>query len=136
MDLGAFMDKKYIKWTLICSVALLLIAILLAVIYIITPVILTVIMGQNVCDPVYGSTGTLTQSLTNLCNTSRSLIGMITMVAIIIAGFVMFLFTILVLIDLVTNPNLDNKVVWIVGVLFLGLLAAILYYQFVKKKEN
>ncbi|MFN6992268.1 MAG: PLDc N-terminal domain-containing protein [Fervidobacterium sp.] len=56
---------------------------------------------------------------------------MITVVAIAILGFV---FWIWMLVDCLQRKKFDDKLVWVVVLVFLNILGAILYYFIVKKK--
>jgi hypothetical protein len=130
------MDKKYLKWTGLLSVGLFILAIIIAIIYILLPTILGVIFNSptSPCDqPTGGST--LTYAMSDLCGTSQSFLGVAALLIVVVSGFVSTIFTILTLIDIVTNQNLENKALWAIGILILGFFVGVAYYFMIKRKN-
>lgn len=53
-----------------------------------------------------------------------------------LVGFFVFIFWIWMIIDCLTRKKFEDKLVWILVLLFLNVLGAILYFFLVKSKKN
>jgi len=126
------MEKRILKWSLIVPLLLLGIALILALLYLATPLILSWLAPAE--DP-----STLTEAMSELRNTAQAFLGGLTMVLIIISGFFAFVFVVLTIIDVIQSKTIGvwEKIFWIVALLFIagiGFFVAVAYY-FVRKKD-
>ncbi len=132
------MEKKYLKWSSIAGVSFVLIIILLALVYLLIPVIISSLTGiEGTCDSnCYGpSTGSgssqIASSLCELCNTSKSFVAGLIMILILLGGFVVLIPMALTSIDILQSKKLSTprKLLWALLIWFLfGPFATLAYY--------
>ncbi len=126
--------KSHMKWGLLLPLLLLALACIGIVIYILLPVMIGLLAGGS-GDVCYGSGGygggsALSGSLSSLCMSSKTFLGISVMLLIILAGVSSLLSVILVILDAVGSAGMDSsrKALWIIAVLLFGFLASAAYY--------
>jgi hypothetical protein len=138
-------EKKYLKWTLIIPFFFIVLAVLSVLLYILTPVILSVMLGGDIIYscPDIGSghdPQQLVASLYGLCSSLQVFLGVLIMVLIVLSGFCGFISMCVTTVDAATSKTISRgeKAVWILAMwLFAGLLVSIAYYfVHVRKREN
>ncbi len=126
--------KSHLKWSIVLPILLLALAVIGIVIYILLPAMIGILAGGS-GDVCYGSGGygdgsALSGSLSSLCMSSKTFLGVSVMLLIVVAGASSLVSVILVIIDAVGSAGMDSsrKALWILAVLFFGFLAAAAYY--------
>ena len=137
------MEGKWLKWILIASWILVILAVLSIVIYIFVPSILSLVLGTPISgdcgSALSASTGAqsdLASAIMNLCSSTKSFVGMSAMLLIVIAGIPALISYILATLDVVRSPMTGlRKAVWLILFwLFLGIIAVTAYYMTDRKK--
>jgi len=137
------MEKKYLKWSSIIGVSFALIVFLLALVYLLIPVMISSLTGiDDSCDsscyePNTGSgSSQIANSLCELCNTSKSFVAGLIMILILLGGFVVLIPMALTSIDILQSTKLSTprKLLWAILIWFLfGPFATLAYYLMEKK---
>ncbi len=140
------MEKNYLKWSSIAGASFALIIFLLALVYLLIPLIISSLTGiEGSCDSsCYGeATGSgssnLAASLCELCNASKSFVGGLIMILILIGGFVVLIPMALTSLDILQSTKLSTprKLLWAVLIwFFFGPFATLAYYLMEKKNQK
>lgn len=142
------MDKKFLKWSLLCPVVLFGLAILGALIYLLSPLAFSALFpaqfsgtNANPCDfssGISGSQGQISGALGELCQTSQIFLGAAIMILVMLAGTVLSLSWFVAVIDVATSSALkgNDKIIWLIVLFILTFIGAIAYYVVVKRKEK
>jgi hypothetical protein len=129
--------KRFFKWSLLLPILLLALATVGMVIYILLPTVIGSLVAApgsgNICDSPSDATGSsvgLSSALSGLCMTSKSFLGVIIMVVIMLAGVSTWISAFLTIIDAYTSSKLNNvtKALWIMGAALISYPVAVLYY--------
>jgi hypothetical protein len=119
------MDKKYLKWSLLGPVVLFGLAIIGVLIYLLSSLLLSAI-GMN------------TSPLPPLAQAFQTFLGVVIMTLIVLAALVLSLSWLVAIIDIATSSTLkgNDKIIWIVVVLFLSIIGVVAYYLVVRRAQN
>jgi|WetSurMetagenome_2_1015567.scaffolds.fasta_scaffold43339_3 hypothetical protein len=125
-----------VKWAIILSVFFLIAPVICIVIYILTPLLLSLLMGANGADAcnydgasaASGSSSNLQGALSNLCNTAKSFLGITAMLMIVLASPLLFLSNAVVSFEIFqAKTKGDTKVVWLAILWALPVIGGLAY---------
>lgn len=124
----------FVKWAIILSAFFLIMPVFCIIIYIMTPLLISILTGANAADVCgYSGSGvsspsTLQASLSNLCNTARSFLGMTAMLMIVLASPLLFLSNAIVSFEIFSSNAKGNaKVVWLAILWALPAIGGLAY---------
>lgn len=137
-------EKRLLKWSIIVPFALLGLALLSIVLYVLVPIIISALTGIEV-DADCGYPGVLVpadvppiqESVMGLCNASHSFLATVSMLLIIFSGLLSLIPMALVSFDIFGSEKMSGlrKVLWLAAMWMLfGLFAAAAYY-FMERKD-
>jgi hypothetical protein len=125
----------FVKWAIILSVFFLIVPVICIIIYVATPLLISLLVGANgedVCS--YSGTGApggssnLQASLSNLCNTARSFLGVTAMLMIVLASPLLFLSNAIVSFEIFSSKSKgDSKVIWLAILWALPIIGGLAY---------
>ena len=125
------MERKYLKWTSLVAIGLLLLGILGALVYFLIPSMFEILAGDptdNACDMIFEKNHTLT----NVCIAADTSLGGLIMVLILLSRTIASISVIPTTIDIFTSLAMptSRKVLWLAGLWLLlgfGIFVALAY---------
>jgi hypothetical protein len=131
----------WLKWCTIIAVPLQLLLLASVVLYLFTPLIISAVTGAPAsCDygagTVPGGAASIGNALAGLCITTRSFLGMATMLLAVLSIPFTLAACLLASIEVATAPSIsiNFKLLWLVAFwLFLGAFGVALYYFTTRK---
>jgi len=126
----------YVKWAIILSTLFLALPVILIIIYILTPFLISVLMGSssmNGCDyagPASGSgASSLGAAMSNLCNTAKSFLGVTAMILIVLASPVLFISNALASFEIFSSKGQSGgtKVLWLAVIWVFPAIGGLAY---------
>jgi hypothetical protein len=133
----------FVKWAIILSTLFLALPVICIFVYILAPFLISVLTGTSAagaCD--YAGTGTaggasgIGASISNLCNTVKSFLGLTTMILIVLASPVLFISNALASFEIFSSKiqSGGTKVLWLAVIWVFPALGG-LAYLFKGRKE-
>ncbi|MFH0884775.1 MAG: PLDc N-terminal domain-containing protein [Candidatus Micrarchaeota archaeon] len=132
----------FVKWAIILSALFLALPIVCIIIYIITPNLISVLTGTGSaggCDytgpAAEGNASSIGSAISNLCNTSKTFLGAVAMILIILASPVLFISNALASFEIfATKVSGGQKVLWLAIIWVFPAIGG-LAYLFKGRKE-
>jgi hypothetical protein len=133
----------FVKWAIMLSALFLALPVICIVVYILTPFLISVLMGASAagaCDYSGDALGSgasgIGASVSNLCNTAKTFLGMTAMILIILSSPVLFISNALASFEIFSSKNQSGgtKVLWLAVIWVFPAIGG-LAYLFKGRKE-
>jgi len=140
------MDKKYLKWSLVLTWALMAFAFLVVVLYTLTPTLISMMMGVSIkgncgvpAAVSHGNGKTLSNisaAILNLCSTAQQFLGITAMLLIVAGALPALAANLIASLEVLQSP-MDNprKAVWLVAFWLLFAFLAVTAYYLTDRKR-
>lgn len=124
---------NWLKWSLIASFTFFGFAVLLAIIYLITPVLISALLGVPVScsSDIQTTPSNIANAITEPCQKLETFFGMAIIILTIISALPAFAANIIASLEILKSPTISGfkKLLWLVVFwVFIGPVAVVVYY--------
>ena len=127
------LEEKYVRWVAFASLGFFALFVFVMLLYVFTPAIISLLSGSNYdyCypSPLYPSSSHLAMGLTSLCLQTKTFLAMISMVLLVLAGFISLPALALGVLFLLQDPLVESgqKIYYLLLMLFASSFGVVIY---------